>query len=1132
MAQDVGVARRFEVREDAGDDRHALLASTMLAGLPETIVTHSFGPGPLLRGRTYARDGMVDDVEVVEDSPHYLELEATVRGSGRSSYVTGVVVQRDAHGWGLWTDCTCPVGEQCKHGAAVVSLVRAPGRRVEPASTGPPAWQTRLEEVLADYEPSAEGAGLPLALQVDLGRGFGSQRYSSLAVAPTVTVRPLRQGARGTWIKTGASWSDAASYGARRDLEPRQAGVLAQLAEARAHLGYYGPSDAPVDVGDLGVAVWPLLREGVEAGLSLVARGDLGDVRLATGPARVGIDVAAGSADGGYRLVATVSLAGEEGTWSGAEVIVLGRRAHGVGLLRREGSRIHLVLARLEQRLAPAVQRLLGDPEPLQLPPEAATALGEDYLPRLGRHLLLTSADSSVPLPEEQPPVLRLLVGWGALGTATLTWQWVHRVGRREEVVAFPAGAGSGPVPAPDLVEELDLPAAATTLLLDDERRAQAHDGLRGHDLIAFVRDVLPALREHPGVEVVDEAAPVDYRAARGEPVIRFEAGPADADGPETASPETDAPTDWLDLRVVVTVDGEQVPLRDVLVALTRGDASVVLASGLLLPTDHPALVRLSQAVRAAAELVDGRDVGAGAGGDPALRVGSHDLGLWAELSELGVVDEQASAWVERARALAGFTTLPQIEPPGIRSELRAYQLEGFRWLAFLRSCGLGGILADDMGLGKTLQALAVISHLRAEGAGPVLVVAPTSVVGNWVHEARRHAPGLVVRAISASERRRGTRIADELAGVDVLVTSYTLLRLEVEQYAGTAWGALVLDEAQQVKNHRGKTYQAVRCLDAGFRLALTGTPFENRLSELWSLLSIVAPGLYPDAATFTEVVASPVEKRGDAAALARFRQRVRPFLLRRTKDLVAADLPPKQEQVLEVSLTPGHRKVYDARLQRERQAILGLLDDFSENRVAIFAALTRLRQLSLDAGLVDPEHAGLGSAKLDALVERLREVSAEGHRALVFSQFTRFLRLARERLEAEGLTCVYLDGSTTDRPEVVRRFREGDDPVFLISLKAGGIGLTLTEADYVFVLDPWWNPAVEKQAVDRAHRIGQTRPVLVYRLVATDTIEDKVMELKARKAALFDSVLDGDATMAAAMTADDVRAMLGAPPA
>jgi SNF2 family DNA or RNA helicase len=295
---------------------------------------------------------------------------------------------------------------------------------------------------------------------------------------------------------------------------------------------------------------------------------------------------------------------------------------------------------------------------------------------------------------------------------------------------------------------------------------------------------------------------------------------------------------------------------------------------------------------------------------------------------------------------------------------------------------------------------------------------------------------------------------------------------------------------------------------------------------ELWSLLSIVAPGLYPYPQRFVELVANPVERVGDAAALDRFRRRIRPFLLRRTKDLVASDLPAKQEQVLEVTLTPRHRRIYHTHLQRERQTVLGLVEDFDKHRIAIFRSLTRLRQLSLDAGLVDEEHDGVGSAKVDVLVDHLTELVAEGHRALVFSSFTSFLTRVRARLEREGIGCAYLDGSTRDRAAVVESFRSGDQPAFLISLKAGGVGLTLTEADYVFVLDPWWNPAVEAQAVDRAHRIGQTRPVMVYRLVAEDTIEEKVMELKARKAALFAKVVDGDGAMSTAIGADDVRAL------
>ena len=335
-----------------------------------------------------------------------------------------------------------------------------------------------------------------------------------------------------------------------------------------------------------------------------------------------------------------------------------------------------------------------------------------------------------------------------------------------------------------------------------------------------------------------------------------------------------------------------------------------------------------------------------------------------------------------------------------------------------------------------------------------------------------------------------------------------------------------MLDEAQQVKNHQGKTYAAARAVDADFRLAVTGTPFENRLMELWSLLSITAPGLYPVPRRFRDMVVGPVEKDGDQAALDRFRRRIRPFLLRRTKELVAADLPPKQEQVLEVDLEPRHRKIYDTHLAKERQKILGLVEDFDRNRVAIFSALTKLRQLALDPALVDPDHDHVGSAKVSLLAEQLAEVTAEGHQALVFSTFTSFLARVRERLDADGIPTVQLDGSTRDREAVIEAFRRAEAPVFLISLKAGGVGLTLTEADYVYVLDPWWNPAAEAQAVDRAHRIGQDKHVHVYRLVATDTIEEKVMALKARKAELFARVIDGGGASAHGISADDIRGL------
>jgi len=400
-------------------------------------------------------------------------------------------------------------------------------------------------------------------------------------------------------------------------------------------------------------------------------------------------------------------------------------------------------------------------------------------------------------------------------------------------------------------------------------------------------------------------------------------------------------------------------------------------------------------------------------------------------------------------------------------------------------------------------------------------------VLSNWVAEAARFAPGLKVVMLTDTLGRSGTDLNQLAADADVVVTSYTLFRLDYDAHAAQTWSGLILDEAQFVKNRQAKTHQCARRLSTPFKLAITGTPMENNLMELWSLLAITAPGLFPDATSFADFYAKPIEKAGEAELLQLFRRRIKPLVKRRTKDLVAPELPAKQDQILDVELTPRHRKIYETRLQRERQKVLGLLDDVQRNRFTILKSLTVLRQLALHPGLVDPAHAALPSAKIDVLAEHLREVAAGGHRALVFSQFTRFLGKIRDRLDAEGIDYCYLDGRTRDRPKAIQRFKDGDAPVFLISLKAGGFGLNLTEADYCFLLDPWWNPAVEAQAVDRTHRIGQTRTVMVYRLIARGTIEDKVLALNARKAKLFASVIDDGNAFSSALSAQDIRELI-----
>jgi SNF2 family DNA or RNA helicase len=511
------------------------------------------------------------------------------------------------------------------------------------------------------------------------------------------------------------------------------------------------------------------------------------------------------------------------------------------------------------------------------------------------------------------------------------------------------------------------------------------------------------------------------------------------------------------------------------------------------------------------------------------LKISRFQVGLWDELAALGVVGRQAKAWKRQLEGLRSIGTVDSAEPPAtLLANLRPYQLDGFRWLAFLWKFRLGGILADDMGLGKTLQTLALISHAKqAEPTiAPFLIVAPTSVVPNWAAESARFAPELKVVTITDTLRRRGRTLDEAVGDADVVVTSYALFRLDFAAHTERPWSGLVLDEAQFTKNHQSQIHQCVRRLQTPFKLAITGTPMENNLMELWSLLSITAPGLFPNPARFDHYYARPIEKRADTELLAQFRRRIKPLVMRRTKEQVAADLPAKQEQVLEVDLHPRHRKIYQTHLQRERQKVLGLVDDMNKNRFAIFRSLTLLRQLSLHAGLIDEKHQDFPCAKVEALLEQLRDVTDGGHRALIFSQFTGFLDIVRKRLDAAGVEYCYLDGKTRNRSKVLESFKNGSAPVFLISLKAGGFGLNLTEADYCFLLDPWWNPATEAQAVDRTHRIGQTRNVMVYRLVAKDTIEEKVMALKAKKAELFASVMDDGNAFGTGLDADDIRGL------
>ncbi len=496
---------------------------------------------------------------------------------------------------------------------------------------------------------------------------------------------------------------------------------------------------------------------------------------------------------------------------------------------------------------------------------------------------------------------------------------------------------------------------------------------------------------------------------------------------------------------------------------------------------------------------------------DPKGVVPRHAAPLLLDAAEeLGIAPP---AGLASLRALAGdFDAIPRTTlPADVTATLRPYQQLGVDWILWLRSIGMGGVLADDMGLGKTVQALVA---LRIVG-GKSLVVVPTSVVRNWAAEAEKFTPTLKVCVYHGPKRALDP-------SADLVVTTYAILRLDLERLRAVEWSTVVLDEAQAIKNPDSQAAQAARALPATQRLAVTGTPVENRLEELWSAFHFVSPGLLGGRREFRDRFSNPIEA-GDRRAQQALRRRIRPFVLRRLKGEVAKDLPPRTDVVLRCALSDEERTIYEGVKALARADVAKLLE--KQGMMQVLEVLLRMRQAACHTGLL-PGRTAASSAKLDLLLDTLDEVLAEGHKALVFSQWTSMLDLVEPALRARGVKWARLDGSTVDRAGVVSRFSADDGPpVFLLSLKAGGTGLNLTAADYVFHLDPWWNPAVEDQATDRAHRIGQDRPVVSCRLIAEDTVEERILLLQDQKRGLARAALDEEA-LARGITRDELLAL------
>ncbi|WPD18317.1 SNF2-related protein [Thermaerobacter composti] len=693
---------------------------------------------------------------------------------------------------------------------------------------------------------------------------------------------------------------------------------------------------------------------------------------------------------------------------------------------------------------------------------------------------------------------------------------------------------------------------------------------LFGDRALDFLTETLPRLAAH-------------WEVRGQERLVRFRVSPS----PLRSRVRVTTGIDWLDLDVALETPEGSAGWEALLEALRRGSRYVRLDSGVMARLPEAWLQRLGVLAEHAPARGGGRRRTAagepGSSGRAPLRLSRWAFGVAAHLLEAADRREVDQGFRRLAQLLEGFEGIPTVPlPQGLKARLRPYQVRGYHWLCFLRDHGLHGILADDMGLGKTLQVLALLLAEKEAGrtAPPSLVVVPTSLVFNWVEEARRFVPDLRVLALTGPRRASLFRAAGEH---DVLITTYPLIRRDVDRLAERDYHYLILDEAQHVKNPDTQTWQALRRIRARHRLALTGTPVENHVLDLWALFELLMPGylgrrdaflrryatLEPAAVAHgaalqpghaggapapggpadgqpaaDEPGAGPPGGAGPRAApvrpdepgptpdprVAELRRRVFPFILRRVKEQVTRDLPPRTEVVQYCELAPGQRRLYRELLAAYRARVFAEVEraGIARSRMTILEALLRLRQVCCHPALLDlPGSRNAGSAKLDAFRELVQQIVGGGGKVLVFSQFTRMLDILQRELDRLGLGWERLDGRVRNREARVRRFQEGDVPVFLISLKAGGTGLNLTAASYVIHYDPWWNPAVEEQATDRAHRIGQDRPVFSYKLITRGTVEEKILQLQAEKRALAGALLTRNGKLGKDLTREDLEFLL-----
>jgi superfamily II DNA or RNA helicase len=1095
--------------------------------LKQKDIFQFFSRSALDKGATYKAQKRVSALEFSDNFSH---IRARVAGSARKPYVVDIVLKFDREQLiDIDGECSCPVAFNCKHVAAtLLEGLSDTGAQIDTkfssikSNARPPEVQAlphELNDWLERVDSAIRGNDYPAEVTqrvfYHLGPYAREGRMPHLSVS-LLSVRMRKDGSLSNQIsrpnlsslnpdKAPAHYRGAdldilaglsrepRTYGQHDCYLLRSTGLLHQIVDTgRAH--WLDINRPPLQWGDIrqGRIEW---RQANREGISSRMVVD-GVVALDAEPP-VYIDEAS-------------SLIGPVDTGVPAR---LAHRLLSAPVIPR--AHVVEVAHRLSQKL-PVAQHSF-----LPAPAEAAIKIDENPIPILRLMLGAASLNTYFYNMPEQMPVAHLSFRYGAVE--------IDLSERANRVEAF----HDGKVYAISRRRGIEKEAREhlTGLRFIEARSFYPYlDARYRHDLtFAAPSDWLDFLGTHAsdlqsrGFEIhYDEQFP--YRLAESSRVF-------DAEFESSG-------IDWFELGLGIQIDGERRDLTSILAALvsTPGfspdEVRRLAESG-----DHFYL-----------PLTDGRYVSLAADRFLPLVLALHTLSLSgafaqnpnkARLSRADVVpllglenDEFVFKGADNLRRLAHLLRFHDHDdvrlPAGFTAILRPYQAQGVRWLDLLRESGLGGVLADHMGLGKTVQVLALLSLEKARGnlTEPALVVAPTSLMTNWFNETQKFAPALKVLVLHGAARKQSFQ---SISSYDVVLTTYPLIARDHEVLLSRQWHITVLDEAQTIKNPNAATTRSLRGIKARHRFCLTGTPMENHLGELWSIMSFVNPGFLGDKAAFGRQWRTPIEKRGDKMRAAALAQRVKPFLLRRTKAEVATELPPKSEIVESIALEGNQRDLYDSiRLLMSDKVRKAIKDrGLAKSHIIILEALLRLRQaccdpmlLKLDDGIERP------SAKLDRLMEMVLELLSEGRKILVFSQFTSMLRLIERRFDANHIRYSVLTGETKDRKAAIDGFQGGISDAFLISLKAGGVGLNLTAADTVIIFDPWWNPAVEEQAIDRAYRIGQGKAVFVYRLVAAGTIEEKMDELKARKRALADSLFDRRGSIGSAVTEDDVRAL------